>query len=194
MDILQLQITFSNVISWMKIITIWFKFHRFFFPVGQVDNMGALIQVMAWHWLANKSLSEPVMSRSLRPYGVISQQWVNSLAHEIYGRVNFNLQTPFTDWMNTSCKMGDCHKIHGLFNNNLGYGVVLWLVSSIKPNVIFPSVDPDLSPYCQASLSHVLRVGFQTVWNLFMTRRVINCHKLCLKPVYTASLRQFQTV
>ena len=38
------------------------------------------------------------------------------------------------------------------------------------------------------------RVGFQTVWNLFMTRRVINCHKVCPKPVYTASFRQFKAV
>ena len=27
------------------------------------------------------------------------------------------------------------------------------------------------------------RVGFQSVWNLFMTRSVINCHKLYFKPV-----------
>ena len=33
------------------------------------------------------------------------------------------------------------------------------------------------------------RVGFQTVWNLFMTRRAINCHYLCPKWVYTASFR-----
>ena len=35
------------------------------------------------------------------------------------------------------------------------------------------------------------RVGFQTVRNLFMTRRVINCHKLYTKPVF---LHHFQTV
>ena len=38
------------------------------------------------------------------------------------------------------------------------------------------------------------RVGFQTVWNLFMTRSVINCHKLYPKPVYATSFRQFQNV
>ena len=39
-----------------------------------------------------------------------------------------------------------------------------------------------------------IRVGFQTVWNLFMTRCVINCHKLCPKPVYTDSFRQFNSL
>ena len=41
-------------------------------------------------------------------------------------------------------------------------------------------------------------VGFQTVWNLLMTRRIINCHKLCPKPVYIPpvgdSFRQFRTM
>ena len=32
------------------------------------------------------------------------------------------------------------------------------------------------------------------VWNVFMTRRVINCHKLCPKQVYNASFRQFRNV
>ena len=31
-------------------------------------------------------------------------------------------------------------------------------------------------------------------WNLFMTRHVINCFKLCTKQVYATSFRQFQNV
>ena len=38
------------------------------------------------------------------------------------------------------------------------------------------------------------RVGFQAAWNLFMTRRVINCHKLYPKPVNTTSFRMFGIV
>ena len=38
------------------------------------------------------------------------------------------------------------------------------------------------------------KVGFQTVWNQCMTKRVIKCHKLCPKLVYTDSFRQFRTM
>ena len=39
-----------------------FQFHQIFFQ-GSIDNKSALIQVMVWHQTADKSLSEPMMTK-----------------------------------------------------------------------------------------------------------------------------------
>ena len=51
------QIAFSNVISWMKIIVIWCKFYWCVLPKDPIGNMAGLVKVMAWHWIGDKSIS-----------------------------------------------------------------------------------------------------------------------------------------
>ena len=39
-----------------------------FVPRSQISNKPALVQVMAWHWIGNKPLSEPMLSRLTNAY------------------------------------------------------------------------------------------------------------------------------
>ena len=47
-----------------------------FVPKGPIDNMPALVQIMAWRRLGDKPLSEPMMVRSLMHICVTRPQWV----------------------------------------------------------------------------------------------------------------------
>ena len=47
-----------------------------FVPKGPVNNVPALVQIMAWHWPGKKPLSEPMMLRSLIHICIPRPQWV----------------------------------------------------------------------------------------------------------------------
>ena len=47
-----------------------------FVSKGLIDNMAALVQIMAWHRSGDKPLSEPMMVSLLTPICVIRPQWV----------------------------------------------------------------------------------------------------------------------
>ena len=49
-----------------------------FVPKGPIDNIPALVQIMAWHQPGNKPLSEPMMVRLPTHICVTQPQWVNS--------------------------------------------------------------------------------------------------------------------
>ena len=51
-----------------------------FVPKGPINNIPALVQIMAWRRSGDKPLSEPVMVRLLTYICVTRPQWVNSLA------------------------------------------------------------------------------------------------------------------
>ena len=50
-----------------------------FIPKGPINNIPALVQIMAWRRPGDKSLSEPMMIISLTHICVTQPQWVNSL-------------------------------------------------------------------------------------------------------------------
>ena len=50
-----------------------------FVPKGPINNISALVQIMAWRWSGYKPLSEPMMDRSLTHICVTLLQWVKSL-------------------------------------------------------------------------------------------------------------------
>ena len=56
-------------------IDIWLKF----VPKGSINNIPALVQIMAWCHPGAKPLSEPMMIISLMHICVIRPQWINSL-------------------------------------------------------------------------------------------------------------------
>ena len=61
------QMTFLNAFSWIRIyIYILIKISTKFVPKVQIYNIPALVQMMAWHWLSDKPLSEPMMVSLLR--------------------------------------------------------------------------------------------------------------------------------
>ena len=68
-----LQTTFSSVFSSMKM----FEFRLKFVPKGPINNIPALIKIMAWCRPGDKSLSEPMMVSLLMHIIVTRPQWVN---------------------------------------------------------------------------------------------------------------------
>ena len=58
-----ISLTVSNTSSWMKIYEFWSKISLKFIPKGLINNIPALVQIMAWCWPDDKPLSEPVVVR-----------------------------------------------------------------------------------------------------------------------------------
>ena len=57
-----LQTIFSNAISWMKMLEFQLVQLKFV-PKGPINNILALVQIMAWHWTGDKPLSEQMMAK-----------------------------------------------------------------------------------------------------------------------------------
>ena len=66
------QTTFSNAFSWRKNVRISFKISLKFVPKGPINNIPALVQIIAW-W---QPLSESMVVRSLTHVCVTQPQWV----------------------------------------------------------------------------------------------------------------------
>ena len=56
---------FSNAFSWVKSFVFWLEFHWSLFPI---DNKPALVQIMAWGRIGDKSLSEPILTWFIDAY------------------------------------------------------------------------------------------------------------------------------
>ena len=75
------QTTFSNAFSWMKMFEFRLKFHWVkFLAKGPINNIPAMVQIMAWRRPGDKPLSEPMMVGSPTHICVTRPQWVNGLA------------------------------------------------------------------------------------------------------------------
>ena len=49
-----------------------------FVRMGPINNTPSLVQIMAWHWSGDKTLSEPMMVSLLTHICVTRPQWVNT--------------------------------------------------------------------------------------------------------------------
>ena len=78
------QTTFSNAFSWMKNAWISLKISLKFVPNVRIDNIPALVQIMAWRRPGEKPLSEPMMVSLLMHICVTRPQWVNSNFEEVW--------------------------------------------------------------------------------------------------------------
>ena len=73
-----LQTTLSNIFSWMKMLWFQLKFHSIkFVPKVPINNISALVQIMACRLVGDKPLSEPMMVRLLMHICITPPQWVN---------------------------------------------------------------------------------------------------------------------
>ena len=73
------QTTFSNAFSWMK--NAWILFTTIslnFVPKGPINNIPALVQIMAWRRPGDKPLSDPRMLRLPTHICVTRPQWVKN--------------------------------------------------------------------------------------------------------------------
>ena len=73
-----LQTTFSNAIYLNENVRIPIKISLEFVPNGPVNNIPALVQIMAWRRPGDKPLSEPMMVCSSKHICVTRLQWVNN--------------------------------------------------------------------------------------------------------------------
>ena len=51
----------SSAFSWMKMLEFWLKFSLKFVSKGPINNIPALVQIMAWRQPGDKPLSKPMM-------------------------------------------------------------------------------------------------------------------------------------
>ena len=58
-----LQTIFSDAFSWIKSLSILIKYCTEVFPNGQIDNDLALVKIMAWCRIGDKSISETMLAR-----------------------------------------------------------------------------------------------------------------------------------
>ena len=72
-----LQPTFSNVLSRKKMYEFRLKISLKFVPKGLINNMTALVQIMAWRRSGDKPLFEPMMFESLTHLCVTRPKCVN---------------------------------------------------------------------------------------------------------------------
>ena len=73
------QTPFSNAFSWMKMFEFRLKFHWSFFPRVQLNNIPAMVQIMAWRRPDDKPLYEPMMVNLPTHICVARPQWVKTL-------------------------------------------------------------------------------------------------------------------
>ena len=73
------QTTFSNVFSSIKMFEFRLKFHWSFVPKGPINNIPALVQIMAWRCSVDKPLSEPMMVSLPTHICVDRPQWVKQM-------------------------------------------------------------------------------------------------------------------
>ena len=72
---------FVNENIWISI-----KISLQFVPKGPMNNIPALVQIMAWRRSCDKPLSEPMMASLQTPIYVTRPQWVNQLSIELWIR------------------------------------------------------------------------------------------------------------
>ena len=70
------QTTFSNAFSWMKMFKLRLRFYWSLFQKGPLNNIPALVQIMAWRRPGDKPLSEAMMASILTHICVSRLQWV----------------------------------------------------------------------------------------------------------------------
>ena len=80
-------------------VRISIKFSLKFVPKGPINNIPALVQIMAWRRPGAKPLSESVMVSLLTHICVTRPQWVNM--HILQGHIWISIVDPqeFTDWV-----------------------------------------------------------------------------------------------
>ena len=84
---------FADNIFWCTFVNenfcILIEVSRKFVPKGPIDNIPALVKIMAWHLICDKPLSEPVLPDSLTHICGTRGRWVNKTM-QIHRRTQWN--------------------------------------------------------------------------------------------------------
>ena len=79
----------SKCIFLQENVWISIKILQKFVPKGPINNIPALVKIMAWHWPGHKPFSEPVVVGSLMHTCISRPQWVKCIC--IYICISFGL-------------------------------------------------------------------------------------------------------
>ena len=110
------QTTFSNAFSWMKILI---EISLKFVPRVPINNIPALVQIMAWRRLGDKPLSEQMMDSLPTHICVTRPQWVNVCIH--------------THWLKHFCYRGTHYLLQFYF--------LCCVISNTCPNFSLAAID-----------------------------------------------------
>ena len=95
-------------------------------PKGPIDNIPALVQIMAWRRPGDKPLSEPMMARLLTHICVTRPQWVNSNFIEIvlseYSRYNCLVKIINNKYYRVVHELILCDILHTIWQNTIHGG------------------------------------------------------------------------
>ena len=91
------QTMFSNAFSFMKMFAFWLDISLKVVPKGPINNIAALIQVMAWRRSGDKPLSEPMMVRLPTHISFTRPQRVNTL-EQVSDTVDFVVIWYLSTW------------------------------------------------------------------------------------------------
>ena len=92
----------SNCISLIENIWILIKISLKFVPRGPINNIPALVQIMAWRRPGDKPLSEPMMDSLLTHICIIRLQWVTLGMGSPNERRHYLVTSPVIDCAQTS--------------------------------------------------------------------------------------------
>ena len=121
---------FFNEKVWIPI-----KISLKFVPKGPIDNMPALVQIMAWRRPGDKPLSEPMMVNSLTHIYVTRPQWVNKWRPGTKGSTLYrqHFQLHFDEWKLSYSKYNAICSEWSIFNMSLLFQTVAWRQTCAKP-------------------------------------------------------------
>ena len=86
-------------------VRIWINISLKFVSKGLINNIPALVKIMAWCWPGNKPLSEPMMVNLLTHICITLPQWVNcGGCEEVYTALNLSVQFQnYSQFLKHSC-------------------------------------------------------------------------------------------
>ena len=110
------QMTFPNVFSSMKMFE-FFKISLKFVPKGQINNIPALVQIMAWRRSGDKPLSEPMMVSLPTHICVTRPQRVNASFYCV-------IDCPW----HASLQAAHMYNMYGLLIKDINTTLLCWLI------------------------------------------------------------------
>ena len=90
-DKMAAKMTFSNSVSWKKIILHWPKFHWNFSPRAQL-TIKQEVQIIVWHPTGEKPLSEPMTLNQFLPLMAVLSKKKNLICESLYSSISCIIQ------------------------------------------------------------------------------------------------------
>ena len=117
------KLIFLNEDKWISL-----KISLMFVPRARINNIPALVQILAWHLLGDKPLSQPMMASSLTHVSVTRWEWVK--AHVIDYMSGYGPFSTLTDtmsaWKNVLRLCREPDLFENMFNTPSPCDAAIW--------------------------------------------------------------------